>query len=91
MNDAKRLPRMHIRKIPNFQVSNLARANFCKIPKTFLRRPSTATVPLLSFPKIQSGGIRAVRQNQRIILRDARIPSAAWKVCRQSVQAAAAA
>ena len=43
----------------------------------------------LSFQKIQSGGIRAVRQNQRIILRDARIPSAAWKVCRQSVQAAA--
>jgi adenine-specific DNA methylase len=33
--------------------------------------------------------IRAMRQNQRNIVRDARIPSAARKVCRQPVQAAA--
>jgi hypothetical protein len=45
--------------------------------------------PDLSFPKIQSGGIRAMRENQRIILSDVRIPSAAWDVCRQPVQAAA--
>ena len=43
----------------------------------------------LSFPKIQSGGIRAMRENQRIILSDVRIPSVAWDVCRQPLQAAA--
>jgi hypothetical protein len=43
----------------------------------------------LSFPKIPSVRIRAMRQNQRIILRDARIPSAAWEFCRQPVQVAA--
>jgi hypothetical protein len=42
-----------------------------------------------SFPKIPSAWIRAMRQNQRIILRDACIPSAAWDVCRQPVQVAA--
>jgi hypothetical protein len=43
----------------------------------------------LSFPKIPSAWIRAMRQNQRIILRDACIPSAAWDVYRQPVQVAA--
>jgi hypothetical protein len=32
MNDAKRPPRTHIRKIPNFQASKLAR----KFPQIFL-------------------------------------------------------
>src|SRR5205823_6221828 len=39
--------------------------------------PWRPKVPL-SFPKIPSARIRAMRQNQRIILRDACIPSAAW-------------
>jgi len=43
----------------------------------------------LSFPKIPSARIRAMRQNQRIILRDACIPSDAWDICRQPVQVAA--
>jgi hypothetical protein len=43
----------------------------------------------LSFPKIPPRRIRAMRQNQRIILRDACIPSAACDVCRQPVQVAA--
>src|SRR5262245_64042233 len=43
----------------------------------------------LSFPKTPSAWIRAMRQNQRIMLRDACIPSAAWDVCRQPVQVAA--
>jgi len=43
----------------------------------------------LSFPKIPSARIRAMRQNQRIILRDAWVPSAAWDVCRQPIQVAA--
>jgi hypothetical protein len=30
--------------------------------------------------------MRAMRQNQRLMLRDACIPSAAWDVCRQPVQ-----
>jgi hypothetical protein len=37
----------------------------------------------LSFPKISSARIRAMRQNQRIILRDAWVPSAAWDVYRR--------
>jgi hypothetical protein len=43
----------------------------------------------LSFPKIPSARIRTMRQNQRIILRDACIPSAARDVCRQPVQVTA--
>jgi hypothetical protein len=38
----------------------------------------------LSFPKIPSGRIRAMRENQGIIRRDS-----AWDVCRQPVQVAA--
>src|SRR6266481_1070298 len=36
--------------------------------------------PHLSFPKIPSARIRAMRQNQRIMMRDACIPSGAWDV-----------
>jgi hypothetical protein len=43
----------------------------------------------LSFPKIQSGGIRAVRQNQRIIRCDVCDHPAACNVYGRSVQAAA--
>jgi hypothetical protein len=50
-----------------------------------------AGVKVLSFPKIPSVRIRAMRQNQRIIRRDARIPSAAWDLCRQPVQVATSA
>jgi hypothetical protein len=39
----------------------------------------------LSFPKIPSEQIRAVRQNQRIIGGDACDPPIAWDVCRQPV------
>jgi hypothetical protein len=44
---------------------------------------------VLSFLKIPSAWIRVMRQNQRIIRRDACIPSVAWDICRQPVQAAA--
>jgi hypothetical protein len=62
-------------------------ARLCDVcnPSGGVRRHS---VPL-SFRKIPSARIRAMRQNQRIILRDACIPSAAWNVCRQPVQVAA--
>ena len=40
-------------------------------------------------PKIASGRIRAMRQNQRIIRGDACDPPSAWDVCRQPVQVAA--
>jgi transposase InsO family protein len=43
----------------------------------------------LSFPKITSVRIRAVRQNQRMIQRDARGPDSDWSACRQPVQVAA--
>src|SRR5262249_21096431 len=43
----------------------------------------------VSFPKIRSGWIRAVRQNQRIIGHDACDPAGAWDDRRQSVQVAA--
>jgi ABC-type nitrate/sulfonate/bicarbonate transport system permease component len=46
---------------------------------------------ILSFPKNPSVGIRTVRQNQRIIRRDACHPPPAWKVCPQSVQVTASA
>jgi hypothetical protein len=39
--------------------------------------------------KFHPARIRALRQNQRIILRNARIPSAAWEFWRQPVQVAA--
>jgi transglutaminase-like putative cysteine protease len=39
--------------------------------------------------KFHPARIRAMRQNQRIIRRDARIPSAAWEFCRQPFQVAA--
>jgi hypothetical protein len=39
--------------------------------------------------KFHPARIRAMRQNQRIILRDACISSAAWDVCRQPVKVAA--
>ena len=44
---------------------------------------------ILWFPKIRSGRIRAVRQNQRIIAFDACDRPLACSVCRQSVQVAA--
>jgi hypothetical protein len=43
----------------------------------------------LWFPTIPSGGIRAVRQNQRIIRCDARDPPFAGHTCRRFVQVAA--
>jgi hypothetical protein len=43
----------------------------------------------LSFPKIPSGRIRAMRENQGIIHRDACDAPSAWDVCRQPVQVAA--
>jgi hypothetical protein len=43
----------------------------------------------LSFTKIPSAWIRAMRQNQRIIRRDACHAPSAWNVCRQPVQVAA--
>src|SRR5215468_6029543 len=47
---------------------------------------SSWNVIIVSFPKILSARIRAMRENQRIIRRDARIPSTAWGVCRQPVR-----
>jgi predicted amidohydrolase YtcJ len=44
---------------------------------------------LLWFPKIRSGWIRAVRQNQPIIRCDVCDRSPTWNVCRQPVQVAA--
>src|SRR6266545_6893651 len=46
---------------------------------------------LLSFPKIPSERIRAMRENQSIIRRDACHPLSAWDVCRQPVHVAASA
>jgi hypothetical protein len=43
----------------------------------------------LSFPKIPSGRIRAMRENQGIIHRDACDAPSAWDVCRKPVQVAA--
>jgi hypothetical protein len=43
----------------------------------------------LSFPKIPSERIRAMRENQSIIRRDACHPLSAWGVCRQPVHVAA--
>jgi hypothetical protein len=43
----------------------------------------------LSFPKIPSERIRAMRENQGIIRRDACHPLSAWDVCRQPVHVAA--
>jgi len=42
----------------------------------------------LSFPKITSGRIRAMRRNRGIIRHDVCYPPFAWDVCRQSVQVA---
>jgi hypothetical protein len=39
----------------------------------------------LSFPKIPSNWIRTMRENQRIIRRDACHPPSAWGVCRRPV------
>jgi hypothetical protein len=50
---------------------------------------TAAQAQYLSFPKIISARIRAMRQNQRMIRRDARDPQSAWDVCRQPVQVAA--
>ena len=64
----------------------------CASPDPFTRGPPSrghCHLRGMSFPKILSGRIRAMRQNQRIMLRDACIPSAAWDVCRQPVQVAA--
>jgi hypothetical protein len=44
---------------------------------------------VLSFPKIPSERIRAMRENQSIIRRDACHPLSAWDVCRQPVHVAA--
>jgi hypothetical protein len=44
---------------------------------------------MLSFPKILSARIRAMRENQSIIRRDACHPPSAWNVRRQPVQVAA--
>jgi hypothetical protein len=43
----------------------------------------------LSFPKIPSGWIRALWENQGIVRRDACHAPSAWDVCRQPVQVAA--
>jgi hypothetical protein len=40
----------------------------------------------LSFPKIPSTRIRAIRWNQGMIRRDGRDPYSAWDVCRRAVQ-----
>src|SRR5262245_51376594 len=58
------------------------------IKRTRLCVPRTPSEDL-SFLKTPSTWIRAMRQNQRIMLRDVYIPSAAWDVCRQPVQVAA--
>jgi adenylate cyclase len=52
-------------------------------------RASQAAALGLSFPKIASGRIRAMRQNQRILRGDACDPPSAWDVCRQPVQVTA--
>jgi hypothetical protein len=44
---------------------------------------------VLSFPKIASGRIRAMKQNQRILRGDACDPPSAWDVCHQPVQVTA--
>jgi hypothetical protein len=46
-------------------------------------------IMVLSFPEIPSGRIRALRENQGIIRRDACHAPSAWDVCRQPVQVAA--
>jgi hypothetical protein len=51
--------------------------------------PNHERVGYLWFPKIRSGRIRAVRQNQRIIRCDACDRPPTWNVCRQPVQVAA--
>jgi hypothetical protein len=43
----------------------------------------------LSFPKIPSERIRAMRENQSIIRRDACHPPSPWDICRRPVQVAA--
>jgi hypothetical protein len=53
-------------------------------------RPPRTLARRLSFPKIPSVGIRAVKQNQGIIRCDARFPPPDWHFHRQPVQAAAA-
>jgi hypothetical protein len=57
--------------------------------RDLVRMGACLTVVELSFPKIASGRIRAVRQNQRILRGDACDPPSAWDVCRQPVQVAA--
>ncbi|MGH8525900.1 MAG: hypothetical protein ACREXY_17345, partial [Gammaproteobacteria bacterium] len=49
----------------------------------------TKTITLLSFPKIRSGRIRAVRENQTIIQCDGCDHLPAWNIYRRSAQVAA--
>jgi hypothetical protein len=57
--------------------------------KPFAKGARGGRIRLLSFPKIPSGRIRALRENQGSIRRDACHAPSAWDVCRQPVQVAA--
>ena len=61
------------------------------VPPSFPLSRQAAFLRRLWFPKIGSGRIRTVRQNQRIIAFDGRDPPLACSVYRQLVQVAAAA
>jgi cyclopropane-fatty-acyl-phospholipid synthase len=77
------------RSVPGNSVIGPLQAFLSWVRRGDSRRAARRQVAHLSFPKIPSARIRVLRQNQRIIPRDARIPSAAWNVCRRPVQAAA--
>jgi hypothetical protein len=57
---------------------------FCRDPLFFFEISFLKSGPVHTCRsrKFHPARIRAMRQNQRIIQRDARIPSAAWEFCR---------
>jgi hypothetical protein len=58
-----------------------------QVVETFHPDRTDQPLDVVSFPKIQSGGIRAVRQNQRIIQCDVRDHLPACSLHSRSVQA----
>jgi hypothetical protein len=54
--------------------------------RLFLRTVRKRVASRVWFPRIPSGGIRTVRENQRIIMFDGRAPPIARIVCRRPVQ-----
>ncbi len=67
----------------------LRRAVLVQGSGTIIATPILCGLHHLSFPKIPSGRIRALRENQGIIHRDGCHAPSAWDVCRQPVQVAA--